>query len=130
MLFRSIDYISPYLTAKIKEGNFDNMLAGFYKFLESKLSAKASTTLLNGGQGFLYKEGAAGLKAIFEIWVEVYNLKLEIKQQIDHQQATGDIQAFIGDVPGHEGYVIGSGEDKGKLIDRLNFSRANFTKNG
>jgi hypothetical protein len=54
---------------------------------------------------------------------------LAVKQQID-QQAGGDIQASIGDTPGHEGYVVGGGEEKFKLIDRLNFSRANFAKNG
>jgi hypothetical protein len=125
-----IDAISPYITSKITAGSFDNMLAGFYKFLETKLSEKAKTTLLANGQGYLYKEGAAGLKAVFEIWVAIYNLKLNIKKQIDGQQATGDIQAFTGNDPGHEGYVVGGGADKMKLIDRLGFSRANFTKNG
>ena len=122
--------ISTYITAKIASGNFDNMLADFYTYLPSKLSGAAAGKLLGANQdGWLYTEGRAGLEGIFAIWVAIYNLKLAVKQQID-QQAGGDIQASIGDTPGHEGYVVGGGEEKFKLIDRLNFSRANFAKNG
>jgi hypothetical protein len=78
----------------------------------------------------LYKEGAPGLEGLFAIWVAIYNLKLNIKQQIDAQVGTGDIQAFTGNDAGHEGYVVGGGDEKMKLIDRLGFSKANFAKNG
>lgn len=122
--------ISPYITSRIAGGNFTAMLDGFYKFLPTKLSAAAQAKLLDGGKGWLYTEGRAGLEGIFEIWVAVYNLKIAVKQQIDAQMGAGDIQAFTGEDPGHEGYVVGGGEDKFKLIDRLGFSRANFAKNG
>jgi hypothetical protein len=123
--------ISTYITAKIGSGNFDNMLADFYRYLPSKLSPGAATKLLGDNQdGWLYKEGAAGLTGLFAIWVALYNLKLNVKQQIDTQVGAGDIQAFTGNDPGHEGYVVGGGEEKMKLIDRLGFSRANFAKNG
>jgi hypothetical protein len=107
------------------------MLAGFYNYLPSKLSGAAQGKLLGANKdGWLYKEGAAGLQGIFEIWVAVYNLKLSIKQQVDAQATGGDIQAFTGTDAGHEGYVVGGGDEKMKLIDRLGFSRANFAKNG
>ena len=106
------------------------MLEGFYQYLPTKLSGPAQARLLGSGDGWLYTEGAAGLRGIFEIWVAIYNLKLNIKKQIDTQASTGDIQAFTGNTPGHEGYVIGGGNEKMKLIDRLGFSRANFAKNG
>ena len=123
--------ISPYITSKISSGSFDHMLDGYYTFIASKLSPGAVTTLLGDKQnGFLYTEGRPGLEGIFAIWVAVYNLKLNIKQQIDAQAGAGDIQAYTGSDPGHEGYVVGGGEDKMKLIDRLGFSRANFAKNG
>ena len=122
--------ISPYITSRIAGGNFDNMLDGFYKFLPTKLSAAAQAKLLDGGKGWLYTEGQAGLEGIFAIWVTLYNLKMNIKQQIDSGLSGNDVQAFTGNDPGHEGYVVGGGEDKFKLIDRLGFSRANFAKNG
>jgi hypothetical protein len=126
-----ISAISPYITSRISAGSFDNMLAGFYDFLPTKLSPAAQVKLLGDkNDGFLYTEGRAGLEGIFAIWVAVYNLKMSIKQQIDAETGTGDIQAFTGKDAGHEGYVVGGGADKFKLIDRLGFSRANFAKNG
>jgi hypothetical protein len=122
--------ISPYITSKISSGSFDNMLAGFYQYLPAKLSGPAQAKLLGANQdGWLYTEGRQGLEGVFAIWVALYNLKLNIKQQID-SQAGGDVQASVGNDAGHEGYVVGGGDDKLKLIDRLGFSRANFAKNG
>lgn len=122
--------ISTYITSKISSGSFDNMLADFYKYLPTKLSGAAQAKLLGNNDGWLYKEGAAGLAGLFAIWVAVYNLKLNIKQQIDQGLGGSDIQAFTGNDAGHEGYVVGGGDEKMKLIDRLGFSRANFAKNG
>jgi Family of unknown function (DUF6267) len=126
-----ISAISPYITSRIAAGSFDNMLAGFYEFLPTKLSAAAQVKLLGDkNDGFLYAEGRAGLEGIFTIWVTLYNLKMNIKQQIDSGMTGSDVQAFTGKDPGHEGYVVGGGDEKFKLIDRLGFSRANFAKNG
>jgi hypothetical protein len=125
-----IGLASKYITSKITAGNFDHMLEGFYAYLNANLSPGANQKLLGGGQGWLYKEGRAGLEGMFAIWVALYNFKLEIKKQIDAQQASSGVQAFTGSDPGHEGYVVGGGADKFKLIDRLGFSKANFAKNG
>ena len=125
-----ISAISPYITSRIASGSFDGMLEGFYQFLPSKLSGAAQAKLLGDGSGWLYTEGRAGLEGIFAIWVTLYNLKMNIKQQIDAGMGSSDVQAFTGNDPGHEGYVVGGGVDKFKLIDRLGFSRANFAKNG
>jgi hypothetical protein len=125
-----IGLASKYITSKITAGNFDQMLEGFYTYLNSNLSPGANQKLLGGGQGWLYKEGRTGLAGMFAIWVALYNFKLDIKKQIDAQQAASGVQAFTGNDPGHEGYVVGGGADKFKLIDRLGFSKANFAKNG
>lgn len=125
-----IGLASKYITSKISSGNFDNMLDGFYDYLGKNLSPAAAEKLLGGGKGWLYGDGQTGLQGMFAVWVAIYNLKINIKQQIDGQQATGDVQAFTGQDPGHEGYVVGGSADKFKLIDRLGFSRANFAKNG
>ena len=127
-----IGLASKYITSKITAGNFDKMLEGFYQYLAqpTALSAAANAKLLGDGKGWLYAEGRTGLQGMFAIWVALYNLKLNIKQQIDAQQATGNIQAYTGNDVGHEGYVVGGGAEKFKLIDRLGFSRANFAKNG
>lgn len=127
-----IGLASKYITSKITAGNFDGMLEGFYDYLAQNLSGGGAAKLLGTPEqpGYLYKEGAQGLAGMFAIWVALYNLKLSVKKQIDAQQASGDVQAFTGNDMGHEGYVVGGGAEKFKLIDRLGFSRANFAKNG
>jgi len=121
--------LSTYITAKIASGNFDNMIQGFYQYLPNKLSPAAQAKLLgNNRNGWLYTEGATGIAGLLQIWSAIYNLKLNIKQQIDAQMASSPVQATIDGTAGHEGYVAGSGVDKIKLIDRLAFSRANFAK--
>jgi hypothetical protein len=126
-----IGLASKYITSKITAGNFDNMLEDFYVYLGQNLSGAASAKLLGTKEqpGYLYTEGQQGLAGMFAIWVALYNFKLKVKQQIDAQQASGNIQAYTGSDVGHEGYVVGGGTDKFKLIDRLGFSRANFAKN-
>jgi hypothetical protein len=124
-----ISAISPFITSKISAGNFSGMLEGFYSYLATKLSGPAQAKLLGNADGYLYKEGRAGLEGMFAVWVAVYNLKLAIKQQIDAGLADADVQAFTGNKPGHEGYVFGGGQNKIKLVDRLGFTAANLAKN-
>ena len=50
-------------------------------------------------------------------------LKDQLIKALDNQEQ--DVQANIGDAPGHEGYV----GDGIKLVDRDKFSRVNFAAN-
>lgn len=124
-----IGLASKYITSKITAGSFDNMLQDFLVYLNGELSPGANQKLLDNGNGWLYNQGQQGLQGMFAIWVALYNFKIQVKKQIDAQQASGAIQAYTGTEPGHEGYVVGGGTDKFKIIDRLEFSRANFAKN-
>mgnify|MGYP006267553165 CR=1 FL=1 len=123
--------MKTFITKKIAEGNFDNLDSEFLQYLPGKLtSEKAKEKLLGNGEGFLYTDGAAGVNAVWKLWASVVDMKMQLKQQIDKSisDPRNPIQAFTGDDPGHEGYVVGAGKDKLKLIDRLGFSRANFAK--
>ena len=125
-----ISAMKTFLTSKISEGNFDNLKDDFLKYLSLRVSDKAYKILLNDGNGWLYKGGAVGLDAVWKIWASVVDLKLDIKKQIDVAQHDPllPVRAYTGDDIGHEGYVIGQGQQKIKLIDRLGFSKANFAK--
>jgi hypothetical protein len=124
-----VSLVGPYITSRIDSGNFNHMLEGFYQFLATRLSPRATATMLGTRDGFLYQEGRAGIEGILAVWVAIYNLKLNVKQQIDGQLGSSEVQAAIGNIPGHEGYVVGGGSEKFKLIDRLEFTRANNAKN-
>lgn len=122
--------MSQFITSMLNENDIaSNIVPRFLLFLKHKLSAKQSLSLLGNNQdGWLYKDGAAGLMGIWSIWAALTDLKLNVKRQIDIQQIGLPIQARIGEENSHEGYVFGSGKNKLKLIDRLGFSRANFAK--
>jgi len=126
-----ISAMGPFITFMLSENNLaENIVPRFLTFLKTKLSEGASLKLLGTNKdGWLYKEGAAGLLGVWSIWAALTDLKINIKRQIDLQQFGLPIQARIGEEDSHEGYVFGAGKDKLKLIDRLGFSRANFAKN-
>lgn len=127
----AITAMGPFITSMLKDNNIaENIVPRFLEFLKTKLSEAASLKLLGTNKdGWLYKEGAAGLMGLWSIWAALTDLKINIKRQIDLQQFGLPIQARIGEEDSHEGYVFGVGKNKLKLIDRLGFSRANFAKN-
>jgi len=122
--------MTTFITAMLEQNNIaTDIIPRFLQYLEKKLSPKAALKLLGDNKnGWLYTDGAAGLYGIWAIWASLTELKLNVKKQIDLQQIGLPIQARIGEVDSHEGYVFGSGKDKLKLIDRLVFSKANFEK--
>jgi hypothetical protein len=61
--------------------------------------------------------------AVFQAFLDVSKLKNDLVRQLDAQGH--DVQAFVNNEPGHEGYV---GQNM-KYVDRMRFSAANFAKN-
>jgi Family of unknown function (DUF6267) len=125
-----LDKMTTFITAMLEQGDIaNNIIPRFLEYLERKLTPAAAEKLLGTNKdGWLYKEGAPGLYGMWAIWASLTDLKLNIKKQIDLQQTGLPIQARVGEVDSHEGYVFGSGKNKLKLIDRLVFSKANFEK--
>jgi hypothetical protein len=123
-----ISAMKTFITYKIKQGNFDNLSNDFIKYLPEKLTNDSARR--NAAQLLSTSDGKNGLNAMWTIWLTITNLKIIIKKQIDaeHTDPNIPVQAFTGDIAGHEGYVFGIGEDKLKIINRLEFSKANFEK--
>ena len=122
--------MSPFITSMLEEGDIkSDIVPRFLEFLKGRLSGAAQERMLGANNdGWLYKEGNAGLMAIWTLWAAVTDLKIHVKQQIDDQQQGSEVRAIIDGANSHEGYVFGSGKDKLKLVDRLGFTRAHFGK--
>lgn len=63
-------------------------------------------------------------------WVSLYKFKLKCIEHLD-LQLNSDLQAKVGSINTHEGYVISHNDNnkvKIKLVDRLKFSAANFLR--
>jgi len=108
-----------YINKKIISNNLENLVNDFYSFIETRnmtTSMKAKIT------DYLNKN-KAGIKALFETWISIYNLKMSIVQQLNSAASSSPVQGYLDN--GHqtqEGFV-----SQGlKFIDRLGFSRQNL----
>lgn len=125
-----ITAMSPFITSMLESGDIKtNIIPRFLEFLQGKLTDAAAAKLLGDNKnGWLYKEGAAGLEAIWKLWASVTDLKIHVKRQLDTQLKGSEVRALIDGIDSHEGYVFGAGKEKLKIVDRLGFTAAHFGK--
>lgn len=109
--------IKQYINSRVRSGNYNNLIAGFGDWVQQKAPAKAPRIFEWAN------ENRQGMAAIFQAFLNISTLKNEVVRQLDAQGH--DVQASVGDEPGHEGYV---GNDL-KFVDRMRFSQANFARN-
>ena len=112
MLFRScVDYIN----ARIRTGNFDNLLGGFGDWLQQKVTPRKFNNIveyLNSPQS-----NTDGLAAAFTIFIYLHDLKLDILRQLDLKD------------PGHEGWVMATPAGYAKAVNRFDFTARNRAQN-
>ena len=109
--------MKTYINSRVREGSFDNLVAGFGPWVQAKEPAKAPRIFEWA------TENKAAVAAVFQAFLDLSSLKNELVRQLDAQ--AHDVQASINNEPGHEGYV-GQGM---KFVDRMRFSQANFARN-
>lgn len=110
--------MKKYINSRVRAGDMSNLTDGWLAWIPSNAgSAQQGAKMLEYSQ-----TNEKGLIGIFGSVVLITQLKANIKQQLDQAQASSPVQAS----PGHEGYVSGAGDDKLKLVDRMEFSRLNF----
>lgn len=110
-----------YINVRVRSGDLSRLTDGWETWIPNNAgSAQKGQRIAE-----YCKQNEAGLVGIFGAFVLITQVKMQLKQQLDQSQKTAPVQAS----PGHEGYVLGSGDNKLKLVDRLEFSRLNFNKN-
>lgn len=123
-----INTMSPFITHMIKSGDIStDVTQRFFEFVIPRLTANARAKLIKSNGAFR-SDIEKGLRGIWAIWSAISNLKLDLKYQIDQQQLYSMVQPLINSSISHEGYVCGAGSNKIKIINRLEFSRANISK--
>jgi len=113
--------LSRYVNKRVEQGSLNNLLNEFFKYLKTTPDL-TNTMRVNLTQYFTQNKN--GLKALFQIWADLYNLKLKVKDYFDKVEANSPIQAYndAGEKVGHEGYFY-----KGnKLVDRMKFTHNLF----
>jgi hypothetical protein len=123
-----LNAIGPFITSMIESEDLEtNIVNRFIKFATPRFT-KSVTEKLCTPAGRFHIDIYKGLIGLWEIWSAISKLKLDIKQQIDQQQVHSAVHPIINSIISHEGYVTGAGNTKLKIINRLEFSRANFSK--
>jgi hypothetical protein len=106
-----------YINYRIKQpsGNFDNLLAGFGEWLQTKVTPKKFGNIVE------YLKSPAsnteGLAAAFTLFILLHDLKLDILRNLDLKD------------PGHEGWVMATPAGYGKAVNRFDFTARNAAQN-
>jgi hypothetical protein len=104
-----------YINARIRTGNFDNLLLGFGEWLQTRVSPRKFNNIveyLNSPQSNL-----EGMAAAFTIFIYLHDLKLDILRQLDLKD------------PGHEGWVMATPAGYAKAVNRFDFTARNRAQN-
>jgi len=104
-----------YINYRIGSGNFDNLLAGFGDWLQTKVTPRKFANIVE------YLKSPAsnteGLAAAFTLFILLHDLKLDILRNLDLKD------------PGHEGWVMATPAGYAKAVNRFDFTARNRAQN-
>ena len=104
-----------YINARIKTGNFDNLLPGFGDWLQTKVSPRKFNNIVEYINS--PRSNLEGMAAAFTIFIYLHDLKLDILRQLDLKD------------PGHEGWVMATPAGYAKAVNRFDFTARNRAQN-
>jgi hypothetical protein len=108
-----------YVNKRIVQGDLNNLLEGFMEFVKSrpmtdKMRAKIDEHL---------QANEEGLIGAFTIWIDIYNLKMNVVQQLNKAAEASPVKGYLQDgTQTQEGFV----SNGLKFVDRMGFSRQNL----
>ena len=110
---------TTYINKRIVAGDLNDLYAGFIEYVQSrpmtdKMREKISQHL---------EANKAGVVGAFTIWVAIYNLKMNIVDQLNKAAMTAPVKGYLDDgTQTQEGFV----SHGLKFVDRMGFSRQNL----
>jgi hypothetical protein len=106
-----------YINFRIKQpgGNFDNLLAGFGDWLQTKVTPRKFANIVEYLQS--PTSNTEGMAAAFTLFLLLHDLKLDVLRQLDLKD------------PGHEGWVMATPAGYSKAVNRFDFSARNQARN-
>ena len=104
-----------YINARIRTGNFDDLLAGFGQWLQTKVTPRKFSNIIEYLQS--PKSNTEALAAAFTVFILLHDLKLDILRQLDLKD------------PGHEGWVMATPAGYAKAVNRFDFTARNRAQN-
>jgi hypothetical protein len=109
-----------YINKRIVAGDLDNLLAGFMDFVQSRPMTDKMREKINQH----LSSNKEGLVGAFSIWIAIYNLKMDIVNQLNKAAMTAPVKGYLQDgTQTQEGFV----SHGLKFVDRMGFSRQNLS---
>lgn len=112
-----------YINKRIVAKNLNDLTKGFYEFFNNRPMTEAMRAKLTKH----FEENQEGIYGAFAIWTAIYNLKMDIVNQLNKAAETAPVQGYLQDgTRTQEGFV-----SQGlKFVDRMGFSAQNLAARG
>jgi hypothetical protein len=126
---------TTYINKRIVAGDLSNLTDGFLEFMKTRNMSEPMKKKLMGYDNIDpktqkpvhvpgYIDGnIPTLQAIFQLWIDVYNLKMNVVDQLNTAAQTSPIQGYLDDGTNTQEGFVSHGL---KYVDRMGFSRQNL----
>ena len=110
---------TTYINKRIVAGDLNDLYAGFIEYVQSRPMTDKMREKINQHLE-ANKDGVVGA---FTIWVAMYNLKMNVVEQLNKAAMTAPVKGYLDDgTQTQEGFV----SHGLKFVDRMGFSRQNL----
>ena len=109
-----------FINKKIVSGNLDNLVGDFMTYFENKNPNPGGMEMQLSNH---FHENEQGLIGAFTIWIALYQLKMNIVEQLNRAAEASPVKGYLDNgTETHEGFV----SNGLKFVDRMGFSRQNL----
>ena len=110
---------TTYINKRIVAGDLNDLYAGFIEYVNTRPMTDKMREKINQHLA----ANKAGVVGAFTIWVAIYNLKMNIVDQLNKAAKTAPVKGYLDDgTQTQEGFV----SHGLKFVDRMGFSRQNL----
>lgn len=110
---------TTYINKRIVAGNLNNLVDGFIEYFQ----ARPMTDTMRNKLTQHLEANKAGLVGAFTIWVALYQLKMNLVDQLNKAAEASPVKGYLNDgTQTQEGFVANGL----KFVDRMGFSRQNL----
>jgi len=108
-----------YINKKIVSGSLSNLLRDFYAYVEARQMSDGMKSKILAH----LKQNKEGVLGAFKVWIAIYNLKMNVVNQLDNASKHSPVKGFLDDgTESHEGFV----SNGIKYVNRPGFAAQNL----
>jgi len=126
---------TTYINKRIVAGNLNDLTDGFLDFVAGRNMSEPMKKKLMGydtldpkTQKQVHVPGyidgnIPALQAVFQLWIDIYNLKMNVVEQLNNAAKSSPVQGYLDDGTNTQEGFVSHGL---KFVDRMGFSRQNL----